>query len=264
MSQLLKRVDFAQLAGVSPAAMTKACAPGKQLHPAMVGKRIDAAHPAALEYLNGRAGMPTGVAKQPTSAPKRPTSPPPAPVPTKPVTPAKRGPKRRTDVAKAAPASARPPTAAVHTVATPPPSPSGDNRDPVDQVPENIRAFLDFTLAQLIRMYGTDVAFLDWLKATKVIEEIQQRQIQNAESRGELVKRDLVKVAIIDLFDEAHRRMLGDGAKTIARRAATMAQAGRDVEEIEKLVRDQLSSFITPAKDKITKTLKNLMAEKNG
>lgn len=263
MSQLLKRVDFAQLAGVSPAAMTKACAPGKQLHPAMVGKRIDAAHPAALEYLNGRAGMPTGVAKQPVSVSKLPTPPPPtAASATK--LPVKRGPKRRTDVAKAAPVSARPATAAVHSVATPPPPPSGDTRDPTDQVPENIRAFLDFTLAQLIRMYGTDVAFLDWLKATKTIEEIQERQIRNAESRGELVRRDLVKVAIIDPFDEAHRRMLGDGAKTIARRAATMAQAGRDVEEIEKLVRDQLSSFITPAKDKIVKSLKAMMAERNG
>lgn len=251
MSQFLSRVDFAELAGVSPAAMTKACRPGNSLHPACDGKRIDAAHPAALEYLSRQAGKGTPKPKKDRPAPKQPTAPQPKPT--------RRNKAEKIKMSMAMAVAANPSTPIAPTVANS--AAQADNRPPIDQVPENIRAFLSFTLEQLVRMYGTDTAFLDWLRATKVIEDIQATRIRNAEAAGELVRRDVVKVAIIDPFDEVHRRMLSDGAKTIAKRVATMAQAGCSAEEMEKLVRDQLGSFIAPAKDKITRMLKTMKAD---
>ncbi len=52
MSLLLSRSEFARLAGVSPAAITKACR--GPLSAASVGPRLDAAHPSAVEYLAQR------------------------------------------------------------------------------------------------------------------------------------------------------------------------------------------------------------------
>ena len=51
--KLLSRAEFAALAGVSGAAITKAAA--ASLEPAKHGKYIDAAHPAAVEYLANKA-----------------------------------------------------------------------------------------------------------------------------------------------------------------------------------------------------------------
>jgi len=47
--QLVSRARFAKLAGVSRAAVTKACR--KSLSPACDGVQVDAAHPAAVCYL---------------------------------------------------------------------------------------------------------------------------------------------------------------------------------------------------------------------
>lgn len=259
MSSLLTRVQFAELAGVTPAAMTKACAPGKALAPACNGKRIDISHPAAIAYLAADRGKPIPTAKPtPVTEPAKIKQPEPTPV--RPAPTVKRGPK--TKVAKATP----PPAPAAAPAATAPATtaaPTGFFEQDGQLYPENIREFLDWTLAQLVRKFGTETAFLDWLKATKLIEEIQAKQLDNAAAKGLLVDRHLVKTAIIDPIDETHRRLLADGSKTIGQRVATMAKAGRTDEEIEKDVADTVSSFLRPMKDRVARALRN-MGEKNG
>lgn len=56
--KLVSRVEFARRAGVSPAAITKACRAA--LAPACVDDRIDSAHDAALEYLAKHGRAPDG------------------------------------------------------------------------------------------------------------------------------------------------------------------------------------------------------------
>lgn len=256
MSSLLTRVQFAELAGVTPAAMTKACAPGKALAPACNGKRIDISHPAAVAYLAADRGKPIPAAK-PTPVVKPVEIKQPEPTPVRPATKVKRGPK--TKVAKATP----PPAPAAAPAATAPAAPTGFFEQDGQLYPENIREFLDWTLAQLVRKFGTETSFLDWLKATKLIEEIQAKQLDNAAAKGLLVERQLVKTAIIDPIDETHRRLLADGSKTIGQRVATMAKAGRTDEEIEVTVSEVMSSHLRPMKDRIARALKK-MSEKDG
>lgn len=57
--RLVPRNAFAQLAGVSKPAITKACK--GRLAPACVGTRIDLDHPAALAYLARGLGAPTAL-----------------------------------------------------------------------------------------------------------------------------------------------------------------------------------------------------------
>ncbi len=141
--------------------------------------------------------------------------------------------------------------------ATPPAAgAAADKLDGVFEIPEDIRAFVDMTLRELLERFGTDIRFSDWLGATQKIEGINEKRLKNAETEGRLVSRELVKTAIIDRIDGVFVRMLSDGAKTIASRAHTMALAGADLAEVRGMVEDQLGSFIRPAKAKMAQALR--------
>ncbi len=127
----------------------------------------------------------------------------------------------------------------------------------IAKVPDNIAAYADMTLKQIINQFGTDLRFVDFLKATKEIEIIEEKRLRNAGVRGELVSRELIKKTILDPINSLHTKLLTDGAKTIARRATAMNGSGRDIKEIEEFVADQMTSFIKPVKHKIAKALKD-------
>ena len=57
---IMKRTDFAALAGVNPSAVTRACL--TRLRDALIGKRIDAAHPCAIAYVKEKQAARTAVA----------------------------------------------------------------------------------------------------------------------------------------------------------------------------------------------------------
>lgn len=117
-------------------------------------------------------------------------------------------------------------------------------------VPDNIKEFGNMTLNEVVARYGTDLAFVDWLRATKSIEDINEKRLKNAVTQGELVSRKLVRLGVLEPVEAAHLKLLTDGAKTIAKRTQTMACAGRTLEEIEAFVVDNISSFIRPIKKK--------------
>jgi hypothetical protein len=127
----------------------------------------------------------------------------------------------------------------------------------IHDIPDDILAFIDMTLRELIQRYGTDVAFIDWLKSAKLIEDINEKRLKNAVTQGDLVSRDLIKIGVIDPINAAHIKLLTDGAKTIARRVTAMHGAGRSIEDCEKFVADQMTSFIRPIKSKVARALKN-------
>ena len=86
---------------------------------------------------------------------------------------------------------------------------------------------------------------------------IQGRRLKNAQMVGILISRDLVKVGVIEPFDEAHRRMMSDGASTIVVRVLAMAASGKSDTEMEGFVKDQVASFIKPAKQQIKRALES-------
>lgn len=127
----------------------------------------------------------------------------------------------------------------------------------VHEVPNDIQAFADMTLRELIQRFGTDSSFVDWLKATQIIEAINEKRLKNAQTQGNLVSRELVKIGVIEPLDAVHIKLLTDGSKTITRRVTAMHDSGRGLDEIEAFVKDQITSFIRPVKAKVARALKN-------
>ena len=277
--KLLNKTKFAQLAGVNPSTITRLCK--TLLKAATFGKQVDAAHPDAVKYLQdkdrdqtppaaigldvrydeiasacrvaGRFSIryvrktfslgevrakrivetmkATGIDK---AAPPPPPPPKPEPVATKP-----RGQLVVKEAKKRQP---------------PPPPPE----EGVIEIPEDIQTFADMTLRDLIEKFGTDVRFVDWLSATQKIEMINEKRLKNATTEGELVSRKVVRTGIIEPIDACHIKLLTDGAKTIARRATAMHAAERPLDDIEKFVAEQITSFIRPVKSKVARALKRM------
>lgn len=125
------------------------------------------------------------------------------------------------------------------------------------EVPADIAAFADMTLRELVERFGTDTAFVDWLKATKAIEDINEKRLKNAQTKGELISRRLVKDHVIDVFNSAHLRLMKDGSKSISAGVVSKHAGGASIPEIEAYVSDIVGSFIRPIKSKITRVLKN-------
>ena len=113
------------------------------------------------------------------------------------------------------------------------------------------------TIRELTYRFGTDVRFLDWLKATKSIEDIHEKRLKNAQTKGTLISRGLVQVGVIDVFNSAHLKLMKDGAKSIAAGTVSKHAAGADLVEIETYISDILGSFIRPVKNKIKRALDN-------
>lgn len=300
VKKLISRSEFAQRAGVSAAAITKACATA--LAPACDGKRIDAAHPAAVAYLQSK-----GAAKPPSPAPgidglyaeavahcqasgrwsvsglqrefkigynraakivqtMRANGVIPAGCDTgassRAATPATR------DVTAAPPAGVDKPPHVRGTAAAKQKRKaeslakidlSADTPLPAagPELPQHLEELADWSLRDIVARWGTDIAFIDWLKALKEIEVVAEKRIKNAQSRGELVSRRVVKEGVIDTIDGAFTRMLTDGAKTMATRVSALIQTGAKDREVEDFIAKQLSTFIKPTKSKITRVLRN-------
>lgn len=265
LKKLVTRAKIAKMAGVSPAAVTKACR--ASLLPAVIDNRIDASHPCVISYIKKQTEQQTedpvyneavkvcidsgeftgkhlrkifkigstrakkiiglmklnGIYKGSTSAKKLEK---------------KKGAKLKTVTKKTESKKNNP-----------------LKEDEILLIPENIAEFIKWPLGELVEKFGTDIAFLDWLRATQTIENINEKRLKNAVVRGELVSRDLVKSSILNPVNSAHIKLLTDGSKTIARRVMAMTGAGKDIVIIEKYVKDQITSFLRPIKAKVKRLI---------
>lgn len=278
VKKLISKAELSRRAGVTAAAVTKAIRNG--LNAAMDGKRIDANHPLVVKYITDRAPTQTGEppatgidplyedavnhcresGRYTASSIQRAL---------------KIGYNRACKILammkaagtdKPGTKSASPPPPDTKGIATKSTTKKAaalaklndvDTGTIIHEIPEDISAFIDMTLREILQRHGTDTAFLDWLKATKSIEDINEKRLKNAVTRGELVSRELMKTGVIEPINAAHLKLLTDGAKTIALRVTVMHGAGRPLEDCEKFVADQIGSFIKPMKSKITRSLKN-------
>jgi len=274
VKKLISRAEFARQAGVTGAAVTKAC--NNALKPACDGKRIDVAHTLAVDYLAMKARAQTeppatGIdplyelvvsycqeqnkwTKSSVQAEFR--------------IPFNRA-RNIIETMKINGLINKDPVNVATALAIKQPHIRGPaaaketkkrlayEDDPILEIPEDIQAFAHMTLRDLIDKFGTDTRFVDWLSATQKIEAINEKRLKNAATEGELVSRKLVRTGIIEPIDACHIKLLTDGAKTIARRATAMHSANRPIEDIEKFVADQISSFIRPVKAKVARAMRN-------
>lgn len=207
------------MAGVNNSVVTRSLRSGK-LKGAAVNDRVDLEHPAVVEYLEKR--------------------------------------KAAAEKPKPKPAAHLRGTALIaERKKLEPPRDIPDDDSGLDCVREDIAALADKSLRYLIRRFGTDRAFCDWLKAVKDIETIDTTRLKNAQLEGKLVARDTIQKSVLQPIDAMLNRMLGDGSKTISRRVVTMVKTGKSTTEIEKYIQSTMSSFIKPMKARTARGLKN-------
>jgi len=80
-------------------------------------------------------------------------------------------------------------------------------------------------------------------------------ELKNARERGELIDRELVAKAI-EITDSEHRRLLADGAQTIAKVTHDLVRTDATKEEVIEAVREEISGFLKSWKRQIARQLK--------
>ncbi len=235
---IITKAQFARLAGVSGAAITKAV-DTPRLDRAVVGKRIDTSHPDAIAYLATRRMATSKVVVQPLDSPPPPPPPQSPPPPPPPPQSVNRPPHARGAGAKK---EKKKRSGAIGSGA---------------ELPVEIYDILDLTFREILDRYGTESRFVDVLSAGQKVESIKSSRVKTAQHEGKLISRTLVQNGVIDVFNSAHLRLMKDGAKSIAAGAISKHSSGASATEVEAYVSDILGSFIKPVKSKIVRTLKN-------
>lgn len=221
MAKLVTKSEFGRLAGVAPATVTNNIKPDKRLYPAIVGDRIDSQHPTAQAYIDEMQKRP---------AAKR--------------TKGKGYSGERKIQAKKRQADSQ--------------SIEIDMSDDftIDS-PGDMSELQSRSIGDILQEFGTEIAFLDWLRACKSIEDINEKRTKNAAANGLLISRDLVKLGVIEPIDTALTLMLTDAVKTSVRRLDAMQKTGATLKAREDYMREQLASVIRPLKAKLKRTMKN-------
>ena len=111
-------------------------------------------------------------------------------------------------------------------------------------LPEKVIAVLDWPLRDILEKYGTDEEFARVVKAAKDIETLRANRIKNEKAEGELINFDLLDKTSFAAMDTLFVRLLGDGCKTLSRRAYSMARSGEPATEIETYFIKRISQEI--------------------
>ena len=274
--KLVTLAEFARLAGVSRAAVTQAT--DKSLQPAVVGKRVDIEHPSAIAYRENQhnptlyeeaiyivsstqSATVRGIMKE-LHIPQREAqrllkqmetagaiSTPPGGVG-----------KSRTvfvkDVPKPKYRSGRVAASPAPKKETKPPTiPQGHDLPPY--MPDQDLGFLrEMTIGKLLELFGTSERLKSWLTVAKTLEEIEGRQVKNAQAKGDLISRDMVRTHIFGMIDDSHKRLLTDEPRALARRLSGLAKSGASLEEMEQAIRDSMSKQLRNVKATATRMLK--------
>jgi len=199
---------MARRLGVTPSAVTQACRPGGILHPALVGKGVNALHEAAKAWLDRKAAEPSTAAPIDVAEPD-------------------------VDTTDEAPKGVRP----VHP-------PSGDEAEAA-LTPWRAQVDLESLvepLSTLTERYGSSKEFSDWVKCRKTLEEALKAQMLRERVAGRLIARTTVE-RMVEKIDEAFRLMLSDAPRSIATRIAP-----HDMVNTTSVIRDAMEQILQRGK----------------
>lgn len=98
-------------------------------------------------------------------------------------------------------------------------------------------------------------AAMQALARQKRSEEVAKLSLANAKERGQLISRQLVETHIFGSLEFLHKRLLGDAAKSIAARCCSLVRSGAPLEEVQRMVRDEISKQLRLSKEKVARVL---------
>lgn len=127
----------------------------------------------------------------------------------------------------------------------------------IPQSAEDIDGLADLTVREVVQRHGTVRGFKDWLDALKKIEDIRKTRLDNDETEGTLIDRELVKTHVFGAIESGNRRLLQDFPKSAAIRVMAAFKSGATVEETERLMRDLIGTQLKPVKTAAARTLRD-------
>lgn len=221
--------EAATLTGVTPNNLRK-LAKGR-LKPAISGEAgewIDIAHPCYIEYLNYLQHSPQ-----------------------------KKGVKA-TERAKSAATPSVAPANLPAAPGLPPAPPRVTALDPRNNpLYEDIVEFMDYTLHDLLRIFGSMEQFKRLVDSEKSIEDIRMRRLKRAEMEGKLIPRDLVRQHMYAAIENIHVRLLNDFPRTGSKQAYSMVKAGSSVEDIEAELTKIIQTYLRNLKNNVQRALQD-------
>jgi hypothetical protein len=94
------------------------------------------------------------------------------------------------------------------------------------------------------------------LTRRKRAAEAEKLELANAQTREQLISRELVRTHVFGSQEFLNKRLLGDAAKTIASKVFNSVRAKGTLEEAQRIVRDEISKQLRATKDKMIRLLK--------
>lgn len=123
---------------------------------------------------------------------------------------------------------------------------AGPLQKPAIDVPKSVSDLLQLTFAEISERYASFEGFSDWLDARKKVGEIDRLETQNRERRGELVSRELVKTHVFGPIHTGFEQLIRDVPRTAAARVIPMAKRNDPIQEIEKVIAEQITATLKP------------------
>ena len=117
--------------------------------------------------------------------------------------------------------------------------------------------FMNMSLKELIHRFGTQSRFLDYVRARKVLADIQAKDEEAARRRGEHVPLSLV-LKLEGHIDALQTALLAETAVAIRSKVSAMVKAGADDKLIEKTVHDMISRTIQTTKSNTARIIRNV------
>ncbi len=213
----VSRSQLARMAGVSAAAVTMAC--NKTLQGAVFGRKVDIEHPDVVEWL-----------KVDRSA-------------------GNKAPRKKKDVV---PVEKKRGQAAFQQKKR-----DQSLQNISDMSGMDVDMFGNMTINQILSQFGTETAFGEWVKMTKVLEEIREKRIKNAKTQGELISREYVRTHMFGLIEIVNTRLLNDAPVSLAARVSQLVRAGEDDKSVEDFIRSEISTHIGALKSRMTTAVKH-------
>lgn len=214
MTRIISKAELSRWAGVSRAAVTKACK--SFLSDAVLPSGVDVTHPLVRDWLRGH-----GVDTLPevSAAAKQ------------------KGSKRT----RKAPARKPQPK---QSVAQPTPPPAVHDLEHLE----------DLTIREVVMRYGSVDGFKRFVDSLKSISEYKYKELRAKQQRGDLVERHKVAGLVFPMIDVAFSRLVTDVPVAVSKSVVARVQSGgpETYTDVQKIIRDANSRVLKNVKQSAT------------
>lgn len=132
-----------------------------------------------------------------------------------------------------------------------------DTDDPVAVARLDHGVLSQMTIQEVIDTFGSRRGVRDWLEALKLIEAIRKTRLDNDETEGELISRELVRTHVFGAIEALHQQLLADLPRTLVTRLYASARSEEPQEEVERIVCQLISKQLKTVKTRTERVIRN-------